>query len=38
MQQKEIQKARQVLIHRILVEKTDSANIKSDAYKLDIDK
>ena len=28
----------QVLIHQILLKKTDLANLKSDGYKLDIDK
>ena len=37
MQQKQIQKMQQVLIHRILLKKVDLANIRSDVDELDID-
>ena len=38
MQHKQIKKIQQVLIHRILLRKTDLVNLKSDVNKLDIDK
>ena len=38
MEQKQIEKIQQVLIHRILLKKTDLADLKSDLYKLDIGK
>ena len=38
MQQKQILKMQQVLIHLILLKKNDVSNLKSDVNKLDIDK
>ena len=38
MQQKQILKMQQVLIHWILLKKNDVSNLKSDVNKLDIDK
>ena len=37
MQQKQILKIQQELIHHLLLKKTDIANLKSDVDKLDID-
>ena len=38
MQQKQTQKMQQLLIHRILLKKTDLVDLKSDVDKLNIDK